>query len=172
MLLGAVSTPKERAARPPARDAPQAACPKRSEGTGRGCERQRALAGGRDGRWRRKETALRGVPPPTGERAHRVFRPTTHRRGEQPRTSTAALRPCWTEGQAKRAAPAPPARRRQPTNGRERWKPAGSRPRLVLGLDSRQRGPACRATPHMARRAASKSLTTRRLRPRQNGGAS
>lgn len=41
---------------------------------------ERALAGGGDGSWRRRETEPRSSPPRTGERDHGGFRPEPHRR--------------------------------------------------------------------------------------------
>ncbi len=65
-----------------------------------------------------------------------------------PTPPRAPARAGQAHGKRERAAPAPPARRRQPSVARERWKPAGGETQAGPGARcaARQRGPACRAT--------------------------
>ncbi len=150
MLLGAVSTPEKRAARPLARVRPQAACPKRSAGTGRGSERSGPLPAGVTGagveqRRHRGAARLQPASAATGFSGHQRIGAAdqaarSHGRGAavlDRRASGSAQRRRRRRGGVSRAV------------ARERWKPAGGEPQAGPGARcaARQRGPARRATP-------------------------
>ena len=137
MLLGAVSTPEKRAARPLARVRPQAACPKRSAGTGRGSERSGPLPAGVTGagveqRRHRGAARLQPASAATGFSGHRRIGAAGQAARSHGRGAAVLDRRASGSAQRRRRRRAGVSRAQRGNDGC----PKGARPRLVLGLDA------------------------------------